>query len=179
MENGHDAGSDVLRRSSETNVNSESEISGKTQTVITENTKESFQTQPQPQSQLSEEEIEKQIEDTIPIELSRDVLLFNPIYLKKTYPKVYNKIVKYIEDMIGMIPEEEMIFASILYSTRNLVFKFFDTESLWINITGKEENWSYTNIFNKDIVAASDLVNRSTAEYQAYMLAFKMLEKSL
>jgi hypothetical protein len=143
-------------------------------------TQESPNTKTQEGRALDTEEMNDILEQGSKSLIDRNMVAFNGITIRKSYPKSYQLMVEYMMKVsdLGKIDDETAI-GILLYSPRTVLFNFFDSNELrvQINYNDSENTWFYT--FNKDNYQAKGYTSRTKAEVDGFDRAFAVLEKRL
>jgi len=127
---------------------------------------------------LNEEQIFDSLEKYVAAALDNEIVAFNSIKIKRTWPESYNELVKFMNERtnVGEM-DDETIMGVFMYSPRTVTYNFFDSKKIFVNIIGSDQHWIYTpesNESSKEIYP-----NRTLCEVAAYIEAFNKLEKQL
>ena len=128
--------------------------------------------------QVTQEDKERLMELTIADAHSQVLAAYDGLKIRKSYPKAYAKLSEYMAvkaHLPGMM-DDETILGILLYSPRIVLFDFFDTNKVYVNVLGGETSWWYkVNGQLED----SGFKGRLEAETTGFYKAFEILEKLL
>jgi hypothetical protein len=127
-------------------------------------------------SSITEDDKQKQISAYVSMALEEDIIAFNGIELKKKYPKTYKELAEYIAEKAKFPAEEvdeEMPLGILLYSPRSVLFNFFDSKKIFLNVHGSDAYWKWSIDPNE---SSNPFKNRSFAEYEGFIQAFTRYE---
>ncbi len=120
--------------------------------------------------------------------IKRDLASYNGFKIRETYPKAFKKLHDYSVEKAGINapPEgidQDTVCSILLYSSRTILFDFFDTNQIYVNISRNRDSgiWNYYIQYDKDnyIESITGHDKRTPAEVDAYYKAFEILESKL
>lgn len=128
--------------------------------------------------QVSQEDKERVMELTIADAHRQGLAAYDGLKIKKLYPKAYAKLSEYMTTKAGILEvmDDETILGILLYSPRIVLFDFFDTNKVYVNVLGGETSWWYK--INGQL-EDSGFKNRLEAETTGFYKAFEIFEKLL
>lgn len=117
------------------------------------------------------------LEEVIVNALEDDLLALNAITIKNRFPKSYNTCKDYMAAKSQFPPDEETMIGVLLYTPRNLLYDFFDTKDIFVNINHlSKDSWSFHLNFDNP---TKGFAKRALTESAAFYKAFEELEKQL
>lgn len=127
------------------------------------------------QKPLVEEHVKYSIENGMPA--------FDGFEVKAKYPKAYEKLREYAAKKANMGTEnidDELIIGVLLYSPRSILYDFFDTSNIFVNIQrgNVTERFEYRIDTDTSVGELSDTqsTTRTVIEVEAFEKAFEILE---
>jgi restriction endonuclease len=115
----------------------------------------------------------------------RNIPSFDGIQIKKNYPKAYKALWDFIEEKgayQGQLDDGTMI-GILAYTSRMITFDFFDSQNMFVLISGAKNKWRYEIYYNdqKNLVDSfsQSFSNRTEAEVAGFLKAFELLENQL
>jgi len=117
---------------------------------------------------------EEVLQEVVDQALKDNLLSLNAITIKNKYPKSYEACKEYMVKKSQFPPDEETMIGVLLYTPRNLLYDFFDTKKIFVNIHGSDQRWKYSWEANE---SSSPYGSRVYAEYHGFLEGFERLEK--
>lgn len=135
--------------------------------------------QPQVKNQINmtDEEKEEFIERLTSALAESGSLGLNFFKFKRLYPKALAAFEQYcsIKVPAGVVDEDTLV-GILLYSARNIIYDFFDSKEIYINILGSDNSWVWNTEYFK---STNNFKSRVYAETDAFDVVFSNFEKSL
>lgn len=140
-----------------------------------EEIKENLGVKTQKVSTITDEEKEKAISEYVTGAVEDNVIAFNAYKYKRLYPLAYQKCKEFMAKRARFEPGEDTILGVFMYTPRTIFYEFLDSEKLFINITGSDDEWRYE--YNDE--AFGGYKSRVYAEIAGFEEGFNRLNKQL
>jgi hypothetical protein len=125
----------------------------------------------------TEDQMAAVVKQYVDAAIKDEQVAYDYFHIKKNYPKSLEAIVNYMLSKAN-IPDMDMetIMGVFMYAPRGVFFNIFDNEGLYVNIVGKDKNWSY---YLNDAKTIADYETRTLAEVAGFEAALAQLELKL
>jgi hypothetical protein len=151
---------------------------GRTEVVRESEGQKSSKAAPAKSTILNEDQMFDTLEKYVAAALEDEIVAFNSIKIKRTWPESYKELVKFMNGKTQMGEmDDETIMGVFMYSPRTVIYNFFDYKKIFVNIFGSDQHWRYTMEANES--SEEIYPNRTLCEVAAYIEAFNRLEKQL